>query len=455
MNPFKHFMDQELMKSQFQTHLQAFSKKPLLITECKFERSRNRYETIASEKRIKCLAVRYQLSVMELQQRRKEIQMLYTKVYPDEYAEKIFEKISKESVSQMVPAQVPDYLPDLKMIAWTFPNDPKLHQLSALIDLNTAKEHLPYTHLPPGLDGPEDINSLKVDIIRYHPEVRCTMCYHLTWGESGNPKTISIYGKTFLSDEGERLFQLTRGMWELSSKDPQFFIIAKPLVYDAQQKMVWQQAITGKPLMSLIDETHHEDHMKAVAINLASLHKSVAGQDTPHTTRDGLPVIQSKIKELVDAFPNLASSLRGLSGRLENDFLRLTPMKERPAHGAFRIKEILECEGELAVFDLDNVAIGDSARDLALFLVDLYAEYHDQEILYSMASSFYQNYRAQVDWVLPFERLQWHVRVQFLKRTYWLYKHKQQDPGLEKRLEKVISAACQRDPFKLNVSQLT
>ncbi|MFQ5543609.1 MAG: hypothetical protein ACE5FY_04560 [Nitrospiria bacterium] len=449
MNPFDPFTDPEEMKALFQAHLPAFSKTSLLITECKIERSRVRNELIVPEKRIDCFAIRYQLTVRKKGQTQESVQMLYAKVYPEDFADKIFQQMKSTLLTKLKSDALPDYLSKQKMLVWTFPNDPGLSHLSALIHPDKVIMHFPYSHLPDGLNGPEDVKNINVDVIRYHPGVRCTMRYSLTWEASKTPKTVILYGKTFLEEEGLSLFNLTRDLWEISIKKTEFFIIAKPLVYDAPLKMVWQEGLAGKPLTELIQLSHNMDDIKTVAKNLACLHKSRLSPETPHTTRDRLPVIQKKISKLIAVFPSLKCQLKELSLQLENDFACLPQMKERPAHGAFRIKEIMACQGRLAVFDLDNIAIGDSVRDLALFLADLHAEYHDQRLLYTMASTFYQTYRSEVDWTFPFERLQWHIRVQFIKRAFWIYKHKGQFPHLEERVNKTLSLALQNDPFRL------
>ncbi len=449
MNPFKQFTDPEKMKALFQAHLPVFSKTSCMITACRVERSRVRSELISPEKRIDCFSIRYQLTVREANQRQESVQMIYAKVYAEDFAPKIFQKIKTDLLSLRVPGEPPDYFPEQKMIVWIFPNDPKLSHLPALIHPDKVKMQLPYSHLPDGLNGPEDVKGLEVDVIRYHPEVRCTMRYRLAWGHSNPEKTVMLYGKTFLGEEGLSLFHLTNDLWEISIKDPKFFIIAKPLIYDAPLKMVWQQALTGKPITALIQASHDMDYIKDVAINLAHLHKSTLSPETPHTTRDRLPAIQKKILKLISVFPDLETRLKALSLQLEDDFSHLPQMEDRSAHGAFRIKEIIECQGRLAVFDLDNIAIGDSVRDLALFLSDLYAESDDKTLFFPRASTFYQTYRSQVDWDVPFERLQWHIRVQFIKRAYWIYKHKGQFPRLEEKVGKALSRARQNDPFKL------
>ncbi len=438
MNKFKLATDPEQMKSLFQERLPVFSQGRLRITRCRVVRARYRSILDGENDGKRYLSIRYEIGVSDRSQQTQGVQLLYAKAYLEGQGEKEFQKIRRDLLSPPPFGEAIAFLPELDMIIWAFPNDPELAHLPELIDPEKVKKHLPYSHLPSGLDQAEDVQALKVDVVRYHPEVRCTMRYRLTWGTSKKMKSVMFYGKTFSGEEGKVLFQLLEELWAVSKQDPDSFIIAQPLTYNPSLKMVWQEGLTGQPLVSLIDTTQYKVLLEAAAKNLASLHKSTLSDGTPVMTRDHLPAIQKKISRLIEAFPKMSPSLKSLALGLESDLTCLIP---HPSHGAFRIKEILVCERGFAVFDLDNVAIGDSSRDLALFLVDLYCQYPDTNLLNPMARVFYHSYRAQVPWETPLDRLNWHIQVQFIKRAYWIYKNKQQDPRMEKRIQETLALA--------------
>lgn len=404
---------------------------------------------MATGSRVDCLTVCYQLTIEQRGKSRQRDQLLYVKTYPDNISRDTFREIARHLTSSAPSGNVPDIFPERNMIVWVFPNDPKLGQLARLTDAGSAKIHLPYKHLPEGCNSPEDIQSVDIDVIRYHPEVRCTLRYHVVWGKPGQCRSIQLYAKTFLNEEGLKLFHLTRDLWEVSSQDIKFFLIAKPLDYNISLKLLWQLGLKGKPASEFMGTSRTLDCIENIANGLAQWHSTTLPTTTLRITRDRLPVVQVKINRLVSAFPGLEFPLQKLNVLLVDGYSHLPIMTDRPAHGSFRIKEIIECRGRLAVFDLDNAAIGDSVRDLALFLCDLHTEYKGQLLLNKMAFCFYRTYQSKVEWSVPFEYLQWHIRVQFIKRAFWIFKHKALLPDLERRVEKVLLTAVQCDPFGL------
>ena len=281
-----------------------------------------------------------------------------------------------------------------------------------------------------------------MEVVRYHPEVRCTFRLDVKWKSSEPPlRTQTLYGKIFNDDQGKDLHQLIRMIWMTSKGSPDSFIIARPLSYDDTLGILWQEALSGESLRGIIDNSNYEGYIDAAAKGLAFIHKSDLSRFIQKGTFDRIEDILEQIENVMKDLPRFDKSLGSIVLELKQNFPHLTPITDRPVHGSFRIKELLVCEKGLAVFDLDKLTMGDWVRDLALFLVDLHCIYRDSPLLCAMSKSFYRAYRSHVDFDLPADRLKWHIQVQFLKRIIWIYKNRRLDDRLENRIQHVITLA--------------
>jgi len=95
----------------------------------------------------------------------------------------------------------------------------------------------------------------------------------------------------------------------------------------------------------------------------------------------------------------------------------------------------------LGVFDFDNFTLGDPARDLANFIVDLRYQGLAAGLVTSMTTTFLDAYRAHAEWDMPADRLRWHTAVQGLSDAYYFHKRRHLAPGFEAELEHILALA--------------
>jgi len=431
------FTDPEKMKVLFQQQLPGYSQGRYLITQCRVLRVQFQRDLNEGSPGIGFFALRYQLEVIDISNGNGSEEILFAKVYPEGRRREEFRNRTQARFGNALA-----YLPHLGMMIWAFPNDPGISQLPEIMDPHKIKNYLPYEFLPPGIDGPQDITDIKLNVVRYHPGIRCTFRLSYKRKSSEQPlSSYSLYGKTFNDDQGKDLYQIIRNLWMLSLKDPDGFIIAQPFAYHVAVKILWQKTLEGKSLGTVVDRTNCERFLGSVGRDLACLHASSCSDFSREVTFDRLNDILDRIDDLMNGLPQLRESLESIISSIQEGLPRLTPISNRPVHGSFRIKEVLVCENGLGVFDLDKVSVGDWVRDLALFLVDLSNIYRDSTLLDLMSTSFYHAYCLKADWELPVDRLKWHIQVQYLKRACWLFKNKRLDPKLEKRIHRVITLA--------------
>jgi hypothetical protein len=75
-----------------------------------------------------------------------------------------------------------------------------------VINVDEVKEFLPYDMLSSGIGGPNDIIDLRADVMRYHPEVRCTTRYQLYYGSDHSPCSHIMFAKRLKpsGDQGQK-----------------------------------------------------------------------------------------------------------------------------------------------------------------------------------------------------------------------------------------------------------
>ncbi len=442
------FTDRERMKTVLQQQLPEFSNGSLFIVNIKILYiSYGGY--LPKEFLDKALlSLCYELEVRDTLGQRHGKQMLHAAVFPEDYSHNVFEKTRTVKLSSPEFGEPLIHLADLNTIVWTFPNDPKLLNLSEVVDPEKVKAYLPYDLLPAGMDAPKDVMDIKVEVMRYKPESRCSVRYKLQWKLSDTLQTLTLFGKMFKDDRGKDIQSRQERLWKEFSEAQDAFMVAQPLGYNKLVKTLWQTGLRGVPLSSTLDRANYKDLLESVAKGLASLHKSNISTPCRITINDHLMGIRKKTAELAQASSRFRKPLQSIVRDLEKSALCLAPGQEKPIHGSFRINQVLVHEGKLSVFDFDNFALGDPAQDLADFIVSLYFKGIDLTLVNAMKMAFYDFYRSHIDWEVPLDRLEWHTMIQFIRRAFWHYR--KQRSNLEVELQYIISKARKAITFELN-----
>src|SRR5262249_32279558 len=150
------------------------------------------------------------------------------------------------------------------------------------------------------------------------------------------------------------------------------FIIAGALGYAASVRTVWQSALAGRPLLPVIRRGGCDDVLEAAGTALAILHETHAVGTLRVGIDEQLAEMHAQIRALVEALPDVASTLGPIAARLRDGAHRLTPGPASLVHGDFIAKNLEMREGRLVICDFDDFVVGDPVQDAARFLVDLH-----------------------------------------------------------------------------------
>jgi Phosphotransferase enzyme family len=341
----------------------------------------------------------------------------------------------------------PAYLPELDMWIWLFPSDPTLSQLSYLCDTDRVTGLIPDRGIRQDIEDKRCTSTLTIDPISYHPENRCTIRYTVQRDRQSDRPSVIIYGKTFNDDRGRDVYGLLKTLWQWSQEEPEAFVIPYPYTYDETVKTIWQQGLTGKPLLAIITPDNYRDYVCNAATSLAHLHRSSLSLPPSPALNLRLNLLKEQALHIAHTLPTVKEALISLVKDLDPLPIELAQSLRTPVHGSFRLDEILSCNGKLGLSDFDNCCIGDPFEDCAYFLTDLHFCSLDPVLLKQVAATFYQTYQSQRDSALSVDHLTWHYQFRLLQKIRWIYQKQSVKPGAERRMLKVLGLAKQAPAF--------
>ena len=323
-------------------------------------------------------------------------------------------------------------------MVWQFPNDPALPHLAQAVEPEKAKRHL-------ASQISNDCN-VKVEIVNYRPEIRCTAWYELDNLNTGYSST--YFGKIYADDRYKHIYN--RLQWLQQHMDQQVFLIAPLAGYSDNIKTFWQEKLEGQPLLEVITIANYGKLLEQAAQLLSILNQCQVPCPSRKATHDQLKEVTKKIKKLKRVFPHLQERLIQLQLDLETRLEQLAPVPLQVVHGDFHIRQMLIHQEQVVLFDFDECSLGDPIEDLAHFIADLYTYSFDTSLIENMSQSFLDSYTLHSHYDIPLDRLAWHLQIQFINRAYRNYL--QQKPDLNKQAEVCIILAEKAGQEELEVS---
>ena len=425
MNNFAQFTDAQRMKHVFAQYLWASERERWQITECHIRHVWRK--TYRKHPDHSFITVLYELQLADRHTGESRRQMLYAKAYQQNRSQRIFQQHVNDRLSAPPVGSAFSHLPALDMVVWAFPNDPAMPQLAALTKPEQAKAYLPLNN----------VVALNIEIINYRPELRCTARYELTCETNGQHQQHILFGKTFATPQAEEVFTRMQAMWNWAATQPTAFRIAQPLSFHSATNMIWQEGLHGTPLVQMLEGANCQPIAYSIAKGLINLHASKIPVSNTLTPDTHLAEASKKAAKLGQAFPHLQATLKMLCTQLVYDRPRNAPLGL--IHGDFHVKQLLWCDGNIALFDFDEFALGDPMQDVANFIADLYAHSLDTTLIEALTAVLCEAYRQQSPQAYSPQRLHWHMRVQLLTRAYrclW-----QQRPELERAIHFYLQLA--------------
>jgi aminoglycoside phosphotransferase (APT) family kinase protein len=273
---------------------------------------------------------------------------------------------------------------------WTLPQDPAMPWLATLTSSAAVLPHLPLEH----------VRSVSIAVLNYRPGIRLTARYSLV--TSAGERT--LYGKTYPGDHGAQLLQWTQLLRDQGMR------VSEPLGFSPAVRTYWQNGFNGKPVHECAGLDWVPDAMRQLFL----LHRSTVPCPARPSPAEQLVDLTKKLNKVCLAAPDLAdrsqAMLRWIRGRM------VSAGAPHVIHGDFHLRQMKACEGDVALFDFDELAIGDPEEDLANFVADLHGTNLPLDRIRTLADAMIEQYQVRAP--ISADRLRWYSAIHFLTRAY-------------------------------------
>ncbi len=207
----------------------------------------------------------------------------------------------------------------------------------------------------------------EVNLVRHKPGRRAILRYGLQ-GSPHRPGVERVYGKTFASERGPRVCEITRAVVAARACGPD---VRLPDVvgYLPDLKLLVQREVPGEPVGRVL---LHGDELlvRHIADALHAFHTSGLDLGRRHDPAKELDPLLGRVEGLGAACPSLDAAARRClatvqAGREAFDW------RWRPVHRDFYHDQVLVGSDGLAVIDVDDAAMSEPAVDVANFAAHL------------------------------------------------------------------------------------
>ena len=368
----------------------------------------------------------YELQASDPAHGRSGTQWLYAQVYRTGLAAAAFAQHDRSRLASPAFGDALAHLADLDLLLWALPNDPGLPQLTTLLD--PARAGLV---LPGAATG-----ELQVELLRYRPQRRASLCYTLGGGDGAAPRT--LYAKTFCDQRGAAIHERFTYFWQLAQDDATAPLVARPLGYHAATRTVWQAPAVGLPLLRALAPHNGPALMGRVARALALLHAAplvLCAGTAPRSVAHWLAEVRRRRNRIGRIDAALALRAARVTEAIEAGAAHPASRPLSLIHGDFHPEQIWVHEGRVVLFDFDEFTLGDPMEDLAAFVLKL----DHAGVAPALASAFVEQYAAAAAQRFDRRSLAWHLTIQSLLQASRAFSYQQ--PGWAATLERRLAAS--------------
>ncbi|MDH5773748.1 MAG: aminoglycoside phosphotransferase family protein [Nitrospirota bacterium] len=442
MEPFQFIRDPYRMKEVLQSRLPDFSNGNLLISSCEIEHLLFKKSFKEGFQRKASLGVGYILEVFEPSTQKQGQLKLYGKAYLDGRSQKIFDSLPARVLTPPLFGEPLVHLPEWDLILWAFPNDPQLWHLPSLVDRQHVQDLLPFQQ-DSGIDtfSSHTLSVLGVHVVRYKPELRCTLRYDLLVHTPSSSRPITIYAKAFPDGQCEGIYERTQFFAEQALKHPDGFFVPKPLGLNSAINTIWQPSVPGRSLLEVLNPTTFHNLMTLVGKGLARFHMSPLSMPRKMSVPNQLQEARKRLGKIYRHCPERQDSLETCLATLEERAACFPSIRETVIHGDFHAEQLLVSEDRIALFDFDDLAFGDPLQDVADFMAQLHFYDYTPDCIQDMSMAFCRAYANHVSWEVSPERLDWHMRIHFMRKACREFLQPP-SPDLQ-RMEYFLTLACE------------
>lgn len=418
--------------------LQLAPQMPLDAVDCEIERIKYR-------PRRNCV-VGYRLRVERGGRAAPRWERFAVAMYPGAEARERFQRISlrdheARAAGTASPAPV-SWVPSLGAVIWPFPRDRKLPSLPRLCDADLMRERWLPALAARRWGESWQVTGARTQVVGYFPEHGCTVRSKLRLRDraSGLQRVWTVYGQTHGDDAGERAWNV---MCALRAAVPEAQCFARPLAWDAGERILWQEGVPAPTLERLLDTGVADDATLATVLRaVATLHRAPLALPPRLALPEVLDGVARAVAVAGAACPSQSSVLASLQDALHARLDLVDPEPRATLHGDLHARNVLVGGERAWLIDLDRAGSGLPGAELGGLLADLAA----RDCAAGRAPSLERfdalaaEYGRHVPWALPRREARWHYAAALLRRSAYRCVTRLR-PGALEALPRVLAAA--------------
>jgi tRNA A-37 threonylcarbamoyl transferase component Bud32 len=306
-------------------------------------------------------------------------------------------------------AERPDlvhHVPDWDAVAWVFPCDARLSALPHMVQPEGIAARLAGSGVAVG-----NAASLRWTLLSYLPGNRCALRYRWAGEEAG---VVAKLQANAAASHGAML-----GLWQMPGRH---FGMAPPLGCDAALGMRWERFVPGHRIEELAPQIGLENAFVELMRGLVQLHRTPVPNLPLQRAREVMIRLEKKVlRRIRDSLGPLSAECDAFAADLGAEMERLPQRPLVTVHGDLHTANILITDAGPVLIDLDSLAQGEPAFDLALLgsrllLVALNGEDGELTHIAEVVARLPEIYEAAGGDPVPREVFAWFMAALFVGR---------------------------------------
>jgi len=299
--------------------------------------------------------------------------LFYAKCYLGSDFQSALEKAGQKQwiTSEGVPPFI--VLPVFNTIIYFFPNDCQLTGLPSVFDYRKLRR-LIYKYVPTATRPTLRLSykRLKTSIARYKPERRAVVRVEapVTDMVTGKKETLALYVRSYSDDQGQGIYDRMLSLYDFAHGLTDI-VVARPLVWLADKKLLFVESLPGKPLLESLNEGEEHSSISVAAHALSALHRCQGKLELRRHVNNLLLDADSTARSLFAVAPDMQKDIETTLESLRLNKPEWDETQECFVHGDFYHGQVIINNGKAAIIDFDRSYRGDSLADVGNFCAHL------------------------------------------------------------------------------------
>ncbi|MCI0633568.1 MAG: aminoglycoside phosphotransferase family protein [Actinobacteria bacterium] len=400
------------------------------VERCTLDRIRHDPEVDGARE----LVASYWLSLRERGSGRRAVQLYGARIGPGAAA--LHQRLRESGPTPVGIGPPLVHLPAVSLVLFAFPNDPQLPDLARCLSREAVRECLRNAPHP----GASEVEGFSWTPLNYHPGRGCTLRFTVRSSRAGPTRELELIAKHHKGNRLAKTFETMQRLWRNLPARSETWSPARPLSYDAERRLLWQEALPGPGFWDLHPELDVAEGFRRMARAAADLHRcefAPAGRRLESLRDEGGDV-------LARAHPELGRRHARILRELERTRASLPPAPVVSLHGDFHPGQFRIAGESVGLMDFDRARRGDPASDLSRFASHVFLNAVrrglEPETFRAPLGAFYEAYARHAPAWNGMRPVCWHVATELVgRRIHKLLDHLSDRP--HEKIDAILTLA--------------